>query len=150
MRDAALTPGTEHVSEPRTVTTADVAAFADLSGDRNPLHLDIAAARAAGFPAPIAHGALGIALATGLVSRMGITRGVLVAMLELRWQFVAPVIAGDTLRVRLTVTDIRTTSRADRRVVVMRIVLVNAADQVLQRGELVELVRHDGPEEVTP
>lgn len=150
MRDAALTPGTEHVSESRTVTAADIAAFADLSGDRNPLHVDNAAARAAGFPAPIAHGALGIALATGLVSRMGITGGVLIAMLELRWQFVAPVIAGDIVRVRLTVTDVRATSRADRRVVVMRIVLVNDADQVLQHGELVELVRHGAPEDVTP
>jgi acyl dehydratase len=30
--------------------------YADVSGDRNPIHLDPAAARAAGLPAPILHG----------------------------------------------------------------------------------------------
>jgi acyl dehydratase len=40
----------------RTVTPDDVAAYAEASGDRNPLHLDDAAARAAGFPGVIAHG----------------------------------------------------------------------------------------------
>jgi acyl dehydratase len=143
MRDERLTPGRELVSEPRTVSVTDIEAFAELSGDRNPLHLDAAAAREAGFAAPIAHGALGIAVATGLVSSLGITRGILVAMLELRWQFVAPVRAGDTLRARVTVDEVRATSRLDRRVVVLHIAVVDSAGEVRQRGELVELVRHD-------
>jgi acyl dehydratase len=40
----------------RVVTAADVAAYAEASGDRNPLHLDDAFARRVGFPGVIAHG----------------------------------------------------------------------------------------------
>ena len=40
----------------RTVTRDDVRAYADVSGDRNPLHLDDAFARSVGFDGVIAHG----------------------------------------------------------------------------------------------
>ena len=42
----------------RTFTQADLVAFSDLSGDYNPIHLDAAAARAAGFERPLCHGML--------------------------------------------------------------------------------------------
>lgn len=141
MSGERLSRGQVHVSEYRTVTEADIAAFAELSGDRNPLHLDAPAARAAGFAGPIAHGVLGIAIATGLVSELGVTRDVLIAMLEVRWRFVAPVVAGDRLRVRLTIKEVRETSRADRRIIILDVVLENAEGGVAQQGELVELVR---------
>jgi acyl dehydratase len=40
----------------RVVMREDVRAYAEVSGDRNPLHLDEDAARAAGFDGVIAHG----------------------------------------------------------------------------------------------
>ena len=40
----------------RVVTAADVAAYAEAGGDRNPLHLDDAFARSVGFDGVIAHG----------------------------------------------------------------------------------------------
>jgi len=40
----------------RVVTLEDVAAYAEVSGDRNPLHLDDDHARRVGFPGIIAHG----------------------------------------------------------------------------------------------
>lgn len=42
----------------RTFSQADVQAFAVLSGDYNPIHLDASAARAAGFERPLCHGLL--------------------------------------------------------------------------------------------
>ena len=42
----------------RTFTQADVLAFADITGDHNPIHSDKAAARAAGFEKPLCHGML--------------------------------------------------------------------------------------------
>lgn len=45
--------------------TADmVRLYGEVQGDRNMIHYDDAAARAAGFPRPIAHGALAVALLT--------------------------------------------------------------------------------------
>jgi acyl dehydratase len=40
----------------RVVTAADVGAYAEAGGDRNPLHLDDAFARSVGFDGVIAHG----------------------------------------------------------------------------------------------
>lgn len=50
----------------KTFSISEVQAFADLSGDINPIHINMAAARAAGFAGPIAHGVLG----AGEVSRI--------------------------------------------------------------------------------
>ncbi|WP_030144645.1 MaoC/PaaZ C-terminal domain-containing protein [Glycomyces sp. NRRL B-16210] len=47
------------------VERTDLAAYAEASGDRNPIHLDEAAAKAAGLPDVIAHGMYTM----GLVSR---------------------------------------------------------------------------------
>ena len=42
----------------RSLSAADIDAFAAVSGDRNPLHMDADFARAAGYPDRIAHGML--------------------------------------------------------------------------------------------
>jgi acyl dehydratase len=51
-----LTVGTELPELSRTVTAADVKAYADAGGDQNPLHQDEAFARSVGFDGIIAHG----------------------------------------------------------------------------------------------
>lgn len=43
---------------PFSITSQQVAQFAELTGDFNPVHLDAEAAKAAGFKGPIAHGIL--------------------------------------------------------------------------------------------
>jgi acyl dehydratase len=136
-----LAEGREFVSDDRAVTAADIRAFAELSGDHNAIHLDAAAARAAGFDAPIAHGALGLSLATGLASRLGITRGTLIALAGLTWRFLRPVMDGDTLRLYLTVMARRATRQKDRGLVTLAARLVNQRGETVQEGELLELVR---------
>lgn len=51
-----VSPGDEIPRLRRVVTREDVKAYADASGDQNPLHQDDAVARAAGFPGILAHG----------------------------------------------------------------------------------------------
>ncbi|GIU97303.1 MAG: hypothetical protein KatS3mg013_1106 [Actinomycetota bacterium] len=51
-------PGQELPTLTRRITREDVRAYAEASGDRNPLHLDDDVARAAGFDGVIAHGML--------------------------------------------------------------------------------------------
>jgi acyl dehydratase len=133
--------GRSFVTAPRTVTADDIAAFAGLSADDNAIHRDATAAAAAGFRAPIAHGALGIAIATGLASQLGLTRGTLLALTGLSWRFRAPIMAGDTVTLSLLVSGIRNTSASDRGLVTLTAELTNQDGVLVQEGEFVELVR---------
>ena len=98
--------------EPRTVpgdrppdfeacqpTAENQAALYRLSGDTNPLHIDPAAARAAGFPRPVLHG-----LCTfGFVCRAVVARacgGDPARLREMGVRFAAPVFPGQTITTR--------------------------------------------------
>jgi acyl dehydratase len=126
----------------RTVTEADLVAFAGVSGDFNPLHVDAVYAAGSIYGERIAHGALVLSLATGLRQRVGLFDGTLMGLLEIRsWRFRAPVRIGDTIRVRTEVTELRPTSKPDRGVMVQRVEVVNQDDAVVNEGELVMLIR---------
>jgi acyl dehydratase len=126
--------GTETVTDSRTVTEADVVAFAGLSGDYNPLHVDAEFARTSPFGERIAHGLLGLAIASGLVSRTGAIEGTTLAFLATEWRFTAPIKLGDTITVRSRVADKRETSKPDRGVVTFAVQVVNQRSEVVQEG----------------
>jgi acyl dehydratase len=140
-----LAPGRTFETAARTVTEADVQAFAELSGDRNPMHLDPAFAARTSFGRPVAHGMLGLAVATGLVSALGLTRGTLIALVGVSWTFRLPVFYEDVVRVRMRVASRRASSRADRGLVTFAAEMLNQHGEVVQEGELVELVKRRGP-----
>ena len=125
----------------REVGDAEIRAFAELSGDRNPLHLEEDYARSTPFGGRVAHGALGIAVATGLMAQAGLTAGTLVALLGLDWRFVAPIRPGDRLHLSLRVAGRRALPGRDRGVVKFVAELTNQAAVLVQSGELVELIR---------
>lgn len=78
----------------KTVTREDVRAYADASGDQNPLHQDDAIAQAVGFPGVIAHGMFTMAHLASCVTRwLGDAEG----LARLRAQFRAPVFMGETI-----------------------------------------------------
>jgi len=116
----------------RTITETDIALFAGLSGDYNPLHTDAEFAQTTPFKTKIAHGLLTLAIASGLDFRLGIADGTLVALIGINGlRFSSPVRPGDTLHAELEVTQKKETSKPDRGVVVIR-------DRVLnQQGETV-------------
>jgi acyl dehydratase len=129
-----LEVGTETETDSRTVTEADVVAFAGLSGDYNPLHVDAEFARTTPFGERIAHGLLGLAIASGLVSRTGAIEGTTLAFLATEWRFTAPIKLGDTITVRSRVADKRETSKPDRGVVTFAVQVVNQRSEVVQEG----------------
>jgi acyl dehydratase len=94
-------PGDALAPVARTITREDIAAYADASGDRNPLHIDDGYARAAGFPSVIAHGMLTLGHLASAV-RVWAGEG---DVLSLRAQFRVPVFPGETIIARGTVRE---------------------------------------------
>jgi acyl dehydratase len=134
--------GSVFATRRRTITEADVVNFAGVSGDFNPLHMDAEFARESVFGRRVAHGVLGLAVATGLRQGLGLFDGTLMGLLEIRsWRFHAPVFIGDTLRVETEITDLRPTSKPDRGIVVQRISVRNQDDVLAQEGEFVALLK---------
>lgn len=101
----AFEPGSSWTSAGRLVTQADVDAFAALTGDQNPVHVDAAFAARTPFRTRIAHGLLVESLAAGLAWQLGLFDGTIVALREVAMRFDAPVLPGDTLRLVLAVLE---------------------------------------------
>ncbi len=90
----------------RTITGADVANFAGVSGDFNHLHTNAERMAESGFGERIAHGALVFSIATGLLWQARERPSHVVAFYGVdRLRFVAPVFLGDTISVTTDVTE---------------------------------------------
>jgi acyl dehydratase len=89
-----VSAGEELPAVERVVTREDVKAYADASGDQNPLHQNEEAARAAGFPGIIAHGMFTLGHLTSCVVAWA---GDAAALARIRAQFRAPVFVGETI-----------------------------------------------------
>jgi acyl dehydratase len=117
-----------------------VVAFAGLSGDFNPLHMDHERARQSPFGRPIAHGLLGLAIASGLSSHAPrVDTMAFLAILE--WKFLHTILFGDTIRVITRVVALEPRSRGRRGVVTWHRRLVNQHGKTLQEGTTQTLVR---------
>jgi len=129
----------------RTVTEADIANFAGLSGDFNPLHTDEQWVREqTPFRGRIAHGLLSTAIASGLQSEYAYDWDI-VAYLECLRRFQAPVYPGDTIQARYEVVDKRASkSNPETGVVSLEIELVNQDGDVVQSGRDVVLMARRG------
>ena len=125
--------GEEYESPGRTVTEADIVLFAGLSGDYNIVHTDAEFMKGSIFGERIAHGLLGLAIQSGLLSR-AMTPYATVAFGGLRWKFKAPIKIGDTIRVRARVVSKHET-KPDRGTVVLDRVVLNQRDEVVQEGD---------------
>jgi acyl dehydratase len=137
--------GAEHLSPGRTVTEADIVAFAGLSGDYNVLHTDAEFMRGSIYGERIAHGLLGLAIQSGLGTRAMARPFATIAFLGVRWRFKGPIKIGDTIKVRVKVTDKRETSKPDRGIVVLQRSVVNQRGEVVQEGETDIMVERRRP-----
>jgi acyl dehydratase len=136
-----LEVGLRWTSGARTVTEADVVAFAGVSGDFNPIHVDAEFAASTSFGERIAHGALVLAMATGLRQQEGTFRGTLKAWLGISdWRFRAPVRLGDTVHVITEVAGRRETKDPGAGLVTQAVEVRNTRDAVVASGEFATLV----------
>jgi acyl dehydratase len=139
-----LNVGDSWVSPRRTITEADVVAFAGFSGDNNPIHTDEEYAKTTIYKGRLLHGPAGFAIATGLESRLGIKEGTAVAFLGMTWDMKGPIRIGDTLFVRQEVSSKRIT-RKGQGIVNFNVSLCNQRNEVVQQGEWkVMMIRREG------
>jgi 3-hydroxybutyryl-CoA dehydratase len=117
----------------RTITDDDVRAFAELTGDRNPVHLDDEYAAGTRFGRRIAHGMLGASLISSVLANELPGRGSVYVSQTLR--FTAPVFPGDTVTARVTVKAVR----EDKPVVTLETVCTNQRGERVVEGEAVVL-----------
>jgi acyl dehydratase len=119
----------------RTVTEADIMAFAGVSGDFAPLHTDEQWVKAnTPFGGRIAHGLLTLAITSGLKTP-GLDDLAFLAYLEVSRRMVAPVYPGDTIHATHTVAEFRpSASRPGTAVVKVEVEVRNQRDEVVQRG----------------
>jgi len=139
-----ITLGDVTTSAGRTITEADIVNFAGLSGDFTQLHTNIEFARQSASGQRVAHGLLGLAIASGLLAQLGYLEGTVLAFRELTWKFSLPVFIGDTLYARSTVAGLKPLRRLGTGSVTLAIEVLNQHDQVVQSGQWMVLVAGKG------
>jgi acyl dehydratase len=121
----------------RTITDADVVAFAGLTGDYSELHTSDVYAKNSQFGRRVAHGMLGLAFAHGLMwPRTGELRETAIAFLGISdWRFVGPIFIGDTIFVNYEIAELRDSkSKPDQAIAVFEVSIVNQGGATVQRG----------------
>jgi acyl dehydratase len=118
----------------RTIEQADVEAFAEVTGDHNPVHVDEAFAQQTRFGRRIAHGMLTASLISSVLANKLPGEGSV--YLGQTLQFVAPVFPGDEVTARVTVKAVR----EDKPVVKLETICVNQRGETVIRGEATVLL----------
>lgn len=117
----------------KTITEADIAAFAGLSGDFNPLHMDAEFAGKSRFGARIAHGMLTAGLISAVLGmRLPGPGGIYVSQ---TLDFRRPVHIGDTITAIAEVT----TFEPEKRLLTVRTTCVNQHEKTVVEGQAVLL-----------
>ena len=125
----------------RTVTEADIVAFAGLSGDFNQIHTDREYSKATSFGQRVAHGLLGVSIATGLAVQAGVLRGTVLAFREIKeWKFILPVYIGDTLQVEMDVLETKALRRIGGGAVIIGMDVKNQEGKSTMKGNLSVLI----------
>ncbi|MBW8012384.1 MAG: dehydratase [Chloroflexi bacterium] len=135
--------GATFISQARTVTEADVVAFAGISGDFNPLHTDAEFAKNTPFGERIAHGLLVFSFATGMANWTGIFEGTTLALMEQIVRYKGAVKFGDTVHLEMEVVEKKPTSKPERGVVKFATRVLNQNDEVVQDGEWTLLMKNN-------
>ncbi|WP_026555339.1 MaoC family dehydratase [Arthrobacter sp. 35W] len=89
----------------RTITDGDIVLFTEISGDHNPLHYDLQAAKASRFGEIVVQGGVTSAILNAVVAED--LPGPGTVFLNVNWNFKAPVRPGDVITGHVEVTEVR-------------------------------------------
>ena len=95
----------ERATRSRRVEARDIERFTEISGDRNPIHYDEAAARATRFGGIVVQGGVTTAILNAVVAED--LPGPGTVFLHVAWSFRAPVRPGDTITGEVVLTKVR-------------------------------------------
>lgn len=137
--------GLKVTSAGRTITEHEISTFAGLSGDFNQIHTDAEFAKSTPFGQRIAHGLLGLSIASGLAVQTGVLGANVIAFREVgEWKFVKPVFIGDTIHVEMEVAEIKALPRLGGGSVTLSAHVLNQSNEILMKGLWTVLVRSRG------
>lgn len=133
--------GQKIITVGRTVAESDIFNFAGFSGDYNQIHTDAEFARSTPFGQRVAHGLLGLSIASGLAMRTGVLEGTVIAFREINnWKFIAPVFIGDTLHVEMEVIETKALPRIGGGSVVITLDVKKQSGETTMKGSWTVLV----------
>ena len=95
--------GDERLTPRVTVTEGHILAYAGVSGDFSPLHMDEIYGRSTEFGSRVAHGLMGLTLTDGLKVQSAFFQDGIA--LGWSWRFRGPIRIGDTLQVRFRIAE---------------------------------------------
>lgn len=124
----------EKFSTTKQITDSVVRAFAELSGDFNPIHLDEEFASSTRFGKRIAHGMISGALLSAVLGYEFKERRVV--YLSQTMKFIAPVFIDDTITATATVKNVR----EDKPIVTLETVCTNQNGETTLKGEAVVMI----------
>ncbi|HET9004797.1 MAG TPA: MaoC family dehydratase, partial [Gemmatimonadaceae bacterium] len=121
----------------KKITSEGIIAFAEATGDFNPVHIDEEAGRASLFGERIAHGMLGAGLISAVLGMKLPGAGALYLSQTLK--FVKPVKIGDTITARAEVVEVVAAKKRVRLLTTVR----NQDGETVIEGEAMAKVRGD-------
>ncbi len=139
----ALSLGQTFEAGPRRVTLDDIATFARISGDFTALHTDAEYAAATPLGGLVAHGALSLAIATGLAHDTGAFETTVLAFRSLEASYDRPVFPDDDLTLTLEVDELDERPRPTRGRVRFETKLRNQHGKVVMSGHWYLVLRRD-------
>lgn len=125
----------------RTITEADIVAFAALTGDWNAIHVDAEYAKQGMFGERIAHGLLGLSIASGLAVRLGFMDDTILAFMGLEWKFRAVIKIGDTIHVRADIAEKKPVPRLGGGLITFNVEVLNQRGETAQKGTWTMLLK---------
>ena len=133
--------GQKIITVGRTVAESDIFTFAGFSGDYNQIHTDAEFSKSTPFGQRVAHGLLGLSIASGLAMRTGMLEGTVIAFREINnWKFINPVFIGDTIHVEMEVAETKALPRIGGGSVVVTLDVKKQSGETAMKGNWTVLV----------
>lgn len=128
-----LTIGYSYTLE-KNITAEMVQAFADLTGDYNPVHMDEQYCKEHGMENRIAHGMLTLSFLSTLIGMHLPGEGAV--WLSQNIDFIQPVKIGDTIKICGKVTEVNSSNLLNMDIITMKISISNQSGKIVARGSV--------------